>query len=91
MAGPHFALLAGPDGQRWVAAAASAGVPLRAHRVAWDGDVVDRDGAFAAAYGIGVGGAVVVRPDGVVGWRAADGREDAGEVLAGVMRRLVCR
>ena len=35
--------------------------------------VVDRaDPEFADAYGISSAGAVLVRPDGIVGWRAAD-------------------
>jgi putative polyketide hydroxylase len=33
--------------------------------------VVDVDGTFAARYGLEAGGAVLVRPDGVVAWRMA--------------------
>jgi 2-polyprenyl-6-methoxyphenol hydroxylase-like FAD-dependent oxidoreductase len=93
LAGPQFALLAGPDGHRWVEAAGSvAGVPLRAHRVGPDGDVVDPDGGFAEAHGTGPAGAVLVRPDGVVGWRTTRGAgADAEAVLGDVMRLLLCR
>jgi hypothetical protein len=38
--------------------------------------VIDADG-FAEAYGIGPGGAVLVRPDGIVGWRAQGAFERA--------------
>jgi 2-polyprenyl-6-methoxyphenol hydroxylase-like FAD-dependent oxidoreductase len=90
LAGPGFVLLAGPEGQAWVDAATRSPVPLQAHRVAADGDVVDVDGLFAEAYGTGPAGAVVVRPDGVVAWRTTEGPAD-DEMLAGVMRRLVAR
>jgi 2-polyprenyl-6-methoxyphenol hydroxylase-like FAD-dependent oxidoreductase len=75
--GDAFVLLApaGPAGDAWCeaadAVAAARDVPLRAYRIGGGGPFVDRDGRFAAAYGIGPGGAVIVRPDGVIGWRSA--------------------
>jgi 2-polyprenyl-6-methoxyphenol hydroxylase-like FAD-dependent oxidoreductase len=93
LAGPGFALLAGPLGQRWVDAAQQSAGPaeLRAYRVAPDGDALDADGAFPEVYGTGPEGAVVLRPDGVVGWRTTEPGDDADAVLEDVMRRLVCR
>ncbi|MEU1478301.1 FAD-dependent monooxygenase [Streptomyces sp. NPDC001668] len=74
--GDAFVLLAGANGQAWTAAARAAadrlGIPLRAYRVAADGDLVDPDDAFGKAAGIGRDGALLVRPDGFVGWRTED-------------------
>jgi 2-polyprenyl-6-methoxyphenol hydroxylase-like FAD-dependent oxidoreductase len=69
--GRGFVLLAGPEGSAWLAhgpqGARQAGVELDAHQL--------KDPGFAAEYGIGPSGAVVVRPDGFVGWRT---KTDAG-------------
>jgi 2-polyprenyl-6-methoxyphenol hydroxylase-like FAD-dependent oxidoreductase len=90
-----FVLLAGPGGQVWCDAAdgvsAELGVPLVAHRVAPDGSLIDRDQAFPVAYGTGDGGAVVVRPDGIVAWRTTDAAPDPGVELGGVLRRVLAR
>jgi 2-polyprenyl-6-methoxyphenol hydroxylase-like FAD-dependent oxidoreductase len=50
--------------------------------------VVDADG-FAEAYGLAAGGAVLVRPDGIVGWRSADGldREELSRALDSILAR----
>jgi 2,4-dichlorophenol 6-monooxygenase len=71
-----FLLLAGADGATWCAAAASLcgeiGVPLDAYRVAPDGDLQDPDGKWAQLRRHDDGGAVLVRPDGHVAFRAAE-------------------
>ena len=68
----HFALLAGPDGSDWVAAARSAadvlGVPLKTVQIGKD-VTVDID-AWFQLYGVSAEGAVLVRPDGHVAWRS---------------------
>jgi 2-polyprenyl-6-methoxyphenol hydroxylase-like FAD-dependent oxidoreductase len=99
--GDGFVLLAGPDGEGWRAAAASVAashdVPLAAHRVAAGSpladpaDLVDEEGRFAKAFGIGAGGAVIVRPDGIVGWRATGPATDPRETIEDVMARLLFR
>src|SRR5262249_48387215 len=53
------------------AAARELGVALDAHVVGGP-DLADPGGCFPGAYGISPSGAVLVRPDGFVGWRAAD-------------------
>jgi 2-polyprenyl-6-methoxyphenol hydroxylase-like FAD-dependent oxidoreductase len=90
-----FVLLAGENGEEWCrgarSAAAGLGVGLDAFRVGGDGDLGNRDGRFSEVYGTGGGGAVLVRPDGFVAWRARSASEDAertlGETLAQVLAR----
>lgn len=90
-----FVLLAGSDGQAWCAAgeavAGTRGIPLNSHRVAADGAIVDEDGRFAEAVGIGPGGAVIVRPDGVIGWRATGPADDPRGTIEDAMTRLLFR
>ena len=64
--GTAFVVLAGPQGRRWLEAAADAGAV---------GERIDVE-AFPDAYGIGDEGAVLVRPDGFVAWRQAGALED---------------
>ncbi|MDJ0346943.1 FAD-dependent monooxygenase [Streptomyces sp. H10-C2] len=52
-------------------AAGRLGVDLVAYRVGPDGDLIDPKGDWASRYKVGDDGAVLVRPDGFVGWRAA--------------------
>ncbi len=84
-----FVLLTTAEDTVWAAAAeraaAAAGVPLRTVRVGPGGDVVDPDRDFATRYGIGSHGAVLVRPDAFVAWRAADGSGEPDRVLAAVL------
>jgi 2-polyprenyl-6-methoxyphenol hydroxylase-like FAD-dependent oxidoreductase len=93
--GDGFVLLAGPGGQVWCDAAervgADLGVLLAAHRVATDGSLVDREHRFPDLYGTGENGAVVVRPDGIVAWRATAASREADADLGAVMRGLTFR
>jgi 2-polyprenyl-6-methoxyphenol hydroxylase-like FAD-dependent oxidoreductase len=90
-----FVLLAAAGGQAWCDAAqavgADLGIRLAAHRVAGDGTLVDRDGRAGAALGIGEDGAVVVRPDGVIAWRAPTLTDDPRAAVDRAMRRLLFR
>lgn len=94
--GPRFTLLGGPDADAWCAAAAEAaertGVELAVHRIGGaDGDVADPEGAFAEAYGIAPDGAVLVRPDNVVGWRAPGGAGAEAGALVDALHTLLGR
>jgi hypothetical protein len=74
LCGSGFTLLAGPRGDVWRAVAKEAaprGVELKVH-VVGAGGVRDPDNRFGAAYGMGPSGAVLVRPDGYVAWRAVE-------------------
>ncbi len=77
-----FVLLTGD--RRWAEAAAKSaqefGIRLDAHVLGAehaDPDLVDPDGRFLTAYRVPAGGAVLVRPDGVIGWRTAAGADPA--------------
>ena len=79
-------LLLGSDGDRWRAAAAhparGSSVPLRTYTVGAPGCVRDPRAQFAELYGIDPDGAVLVRPDGIVAWRARTvaGRNPAADL-----------
>ncbi|MFE9427458.1 FAD-dependent monooxygenase [Kitasatospora sp. NPDC006697] len=75
----RFTVLAGPAGAEWLAAAEKLGV---------DGQLVDAPD-WPATVGTGRGGALLVRPDGFVAWRAGDGASDpAGELAEALGRSL---
>lgn len=84
-----------PGGDAWKAAARQVAgrlaVPLECHRVGSSGDLVcDADGGgWAAAHGTGEGGAVLVRPDGFVAWRAQSAPRDPGRALGDVVREVL--
>ena len=90
-----FTLLAGRRGQRWVAAfmkaAVQAGPAAQAFCVGPQADLIDHGGAFHDLYEIGAEGAVLVRPDGHVAWRARDAGDDADATMRQVMDALTGR
>lgn len=51
--------------------AARLGVPITAHLIGDPAGLIDRDGRWAAGYGVGSTGAVLIRPDGIIAWRSA--------------------
>jgi putative polyketide hydroxylase len=102
--GREFILLTGEAGAGWCGAATSAadrlGVALSVYRVGaapGPGVLVDVFGGFVAGYGLGPGGAVLVRPDGFVAWRTCAQEADMGlgadmdAVLHDVLRRVLAR
>lgn len=90
-------LLIGAAGHAWCNAAMQAsarlGVSLDAFRVANSGEIIDPRAKFAAAFGISTSGAVLLRPDGFIAWRAASDtaieRESLCSVLATVLYLVV--
>jgi putative polyketide hydroxylase len=86
----------GPGGEAWQAAAGKVAgqmsVPLECFRVGPSGDLVpEGDAGWAAAHGTGEGGAVLVRPDGFVAWRAQAPSQEPERVLAGVLQDVLRR
>ena len=52
-------------------------------------DVVEEEeGNFERFYGVGKTGAVLVRPDGYIAWRCAEGPDNAGNVLAAALSKV---
>ena len=90
--GEHFVLLSGVDGAAWCDAALHVanrlGVELVARRIGPGGDLVAVDGRWPSAYGISSTGAVLVRPDGLVGWRAEQSVEHPEQTLEAVLADL---
>jgi hypothetical protein len=95
LVGRDAVLFTGPDGAGWARAAAAAGERLDLSvdvcRVGEGGDVDDPRGEFAKAYGLGPGGATLVRPDGVIAWRARDAVDDPGDALGAALAHTFCR
>src|SRR2546425_552872 len=92
--GGHFVLIAGEDGQAWVAAAeklaAEHGIPLRAARVGvLDSDYVDVRCSWLKHRGISPEGAVLVRPDRYIGFRSHGAVDDPCTTLAAAFRRIL--
>jgi putative polyketide hydroxylase len=90
-----FVLLAAPDGAGWAEAAGSvargfAGLELEAHVIGCDG-LSDREGRFAPGYGLSASGAVLVRPDGFVAWRAATMPDDPVRALSSALTSILMK
>ena len=70
----RFVVLAGARGGAWTSAAAAIAddtdLPIIGCTVGHGGELTDPDGDFLETYGISASGAVLVRPDGHVAWRA---------------------
>jgi 2-polyprenyl-6-methoxyphenol hydroxylase-like FAD-dependent oxidoreductase len=92
--GAGFTVLAGRDGARWCLAAADARerfrVPVASYVIGAPG-LEDRAEAFLERYEIASDGAVLVRPDGYVAWRAASGQTDGGESLVHAVGQVLQR
>jgi putative polyketide hydroxylase len=88
-----FLLLAGPEGEAWCGAARNAaarvGLALDAYRIG--GELRDPGGGFAAAYGLSDSGAVLVRPDGFVAWRAKERTDDPQATLTRAFDAILAR
>jgi 2-polyprenyl-6-methoxyphenol hydroxylase-like FAD-dependent oxidoreductase len=98
--GRDVVLLAGPGGEAWCTAAeraarSYAGLALKACCVGGP-HLRDADGRFGDAYDLGPAGACLVRPDGIVAWRAkawrakADG-SDREATIAQALDALLAR
>jgi len=95
--GPHFVLLVGADGRHWKDASRSIKevlhVPLDSYQVGGDaGELIDVGHRFCDAFGITKSGAVIVRPDGFIGWRsrvAEENEQKAEQVLTQALSTLL--
>ncbi len=92
--GTAFVLLAGPEGGAWHDAAPRAAErsTCRWTPTSWAAaSCAIRAAAFAAAYGISAAGAVLVRPDGFVAWRAHDATGASDAAVRDVLEALLLR
>jgi 2-polyprenyl-6-methoxyphenol hydroxylase-like FAD-dependent oxidoreductase len=92
--GRGFVLLAEPGCEAWCSSALGAAERLRIPldlSIVGGAELADADGRFAEAYGISAAGAVIVRPDGIVAWRAADATDVSPDAIEAVLGSLVCR
>ncbi len=93
--GKHFVLLTASEGEAWREVARSVaermGLPLDIYRIGRQGDFIDIDGRFLDTYGVSPDGAVLVRPDGFVGWRCKTAALDTEQVLEQALACLLGR
>ena len=92
----RFLLIAGEEGDAWCAAAhalaATGDVAVDAVRIGHlDGDLFDPRCTWLRHRGIGSDGAVLVRPDRFVAWRAPAASEDPRRALAEAFSQILAR
>jgi putative polyketide hydroxylase len=92
--GRNFTLLGGLKGNAWTEAARDQpkpmGIDLDVYQIGED-DVTDPSGECPAAYGLTPSGAVLVRPDGFVAWRAKTSDNASAERIKNVLETVLCR
>ncbi|MBE7147610.1 FAD-dependent monooxygenase [Bacillus mycoides] len=92
--GSNFVLLTGAEPSAWNEAAnvvsSGLGVKIKVYQVGLTGDFIDQGNFFRKLYGIENGGAVVIRPDGFIGWRTENEVVKPGILLEEIMNRLLC-
>ena len=90
-----FVVLTGPGGAAWAAAAATAaeklGAPVHAVAIGAGADYSDEDGTWAAVREISDSGAILVRPDNHVAYRAHDAVPDATDTLTQALGTVLAR
>jgi putative polyketide hydroxylase len=91
--GDGWTVIAGPEGGAWRSAAAAIAAESRlaitAHVVGAGEDLEAEDETWLARYGLTRGGAVLVRPDGHIGYRSATSGAGVEDRLRHVLRRLL--
>jgi putative polyketide hydroxylase len=91
--GRDLALLCGPGAGGWARAGTAitwlAVAPLVVYRVG--ADLLDVEGRWQSAFGVGEAGAVLLRPDGFIAWRSQGGANAPADVLTNVLARALCR
>ena len=92
----RFVILAAEGGgDAWRSAvekvADSLNIDLGVYTIGSSGDLVDANNQWLYLAGLSASGALLVRPDGFVAWRAYAQSGSLTETLSQVMRRLLCR
>jgi putative polyketide hydroxylase len=90
--GDGFTLITGDNGAGWSDAAATAskasGIPISVQCI---GTALDVDGSWATTAGLTPDGALLVRPDDFVAWRADELPNSPGDDLARALRQILGR
>ncbi|MDQ1517419.1 MAG: 2,4-dichlorophenol 6-monooxygenase, partial [Actinomycetota bacterium] len=93
VAGAHFSLITGIGGEGWTDAARRAsavtGVPVDVHHVGTRDGLRDNYGDWAELREVQSTGAVLVRPDRHVAWRAEEYTSEAASSLCDVLQELL--
>jgi putative polyketide hydroxylase len=91
--GREFVLLTGPEGAAWARAGTTlayrCGVPLSIYRIGTD--LLDTYGKWGERYGVTPAGAVLLRPDGYIAWRARTAASSALPTLREALARIMFR
>ena len=91
--GRDFVLLTGPEGAPWARAGTAfayhCGIPLSIYRIG--ADLLDVSGKWAERYGVTAAGAVLLRPDGYIAWRARTVTSSAATTLREALAKVMFR
>lgn len=91
--GTGFVLLAASDGTKWCSAARQAAqsqnIELATYRVGLEGDLLDPEKRWQEKASLSATGALLIRPDGFVAWRAKELVDNPQQAVEQVLRRLL--
>lgn len=91
LASPEFSLIVGPEGHDWKRYAEAAGKKTRlgvqCHVIG--GELVDVERTFKDRFGVTDTGAVLVRPDGYIAWRATALQAGSAEALTSALTSIL--
>ena len=92
--GNDFVLLTIAENRTWAECvqnvSSTLGINIKFYSVGLRGDFIAQEDIFSKLYGIENGGAVLIRPDGFIGWRSEKEVVNLDVVLEEVMGNLLC-
>lgn len=92
--GNDFVLLTIAENRTWAECiqnvSSTLGIHIKFYSVGLRGDFIAQEDIFSKLYGIENGGAVLIRPDGFIGWRSEKEVVNLDVVLEEVMGNLLC-
>jgi 2,4-dichlorophenol 6-monooxygenase len=93
--GHEFLLIVGPNDPGWAQAGRKLASDGRAHvrtiSIGDGGDYIDLDRSWTALREVAADGAILVRPDNHVAWRAVGARSNAVEILRDVLDKILMK
>lgn len=88
--GEGFTLLVGAEGEGWGEGwGEGQSAPVTVYQIGGASDLRDLEGRWPATNGVTASGALLVRPDGIVAWRAARLGDAPGATLAAAVARIL--